>query len=51
MAEALARKADVVITQGATPSNHARQTVAAAARLGLRRHILLEDRTGSTDPD
>jgi L-cysteate sulfo-lyase len=51
MAEALARRADVVITQGATQSNHARQTVAAAARLGMRCHILLEDRTGSTDPN
>ncbi len=50
MAEALALQADVVITQGATQSNHARQTAAAAARLGLRCHILLEDRTGSTDP-
>ena len=50
MAEALAQKADVVITQGATQSNHARQTAAAAARLGMRCHILLEDRTGSTDP-
>lgn len=49
MAEALARKADIVITQGATQSNHARQTAAAAARLGMRCHILLEDRTGSTD--
>lgn len=51
MAEAVARRADVVITQGATQSNHARQTAAAAARLGLRCHILLEDRTGSTDPN
>jgi L-cysteate sulfo-lyase len=51
MAEAQALKADVVITQGATQSNHARQTVAAAARLGMACHILLEDRTGSTDPD
>ena len=51
MAEALARKADVVITQGATQSNHARQTAAAAAKLGMRCHILLEDRTGSTDPN
>jgi L-cysteate sulfo-lyase len=51
MADALARRADVVITQGATQSNHARQTVAAAARLGMRCHILLEDRTGSTDPN
>jgi L-cysteate sulfo-lyase len=50
MAEALALKADIVITQGATQSNHARQTAAAAARLGMRCHILLEDRTGSTDP-
>ncbi|MBK6787477.1 MAG: D-cysteine desulfhydrase [Betaproteobacteria bacterium] len=50
MAEAVAQKADVVITQGATQSNHARQTAAAAVRLGMRCHILLEDRTGSTDP-
>jgi L-cysteate sulfo-lyase len=50
MAEAVALKADVVITQGATQSNHARQTAAAAARLGMRCHILLEDRTGSTLP-
>ena len=51
MAQAMARKADVVITQGATQSNHARQTAAAAVRLGLQCHILLEDRTGSTDPN
>jgi len=48
MAEALAQKADTVITQGATQSNHARQTVAAAAKLGMQSHILLEDRTGYT---
>lgn len=51
MAEAVAARATVVITQGATQSNHARQTAAAAARLGMKCHILLEDRTGSTDPD
>ena len=51
MAEAVAQRADVVITQGATQSNHARQTAAAAAKLGMRCHILLEDRTGSTDPN
>ncbi|MGY8894574.1 MAG: D-cysteate sulfo-lyase [Burkholderiales bacterium] len=51
MAEAIAARADVVITQGATQSNHARQTAAAAAKLGMKCHILLEDRTGSTDPD
>ena len=43
--------ADSVITQGATQSNHARQTAAAAAKLGLGCHILLEDRTGSNDPN
>jgi L-cysteate sulfo-lyase len=49
MADALARKADTVITQGATQSNHARQTAAAAAKLGMRCIILLEDRTGNAD--
>lgn len=48
-AEAIALKADVLITQGATQSNHARQTAAAAAKLGLACHILLEDRTGYAD--
>ncbi|GAA6199525.1 D-cysteine desulfhydrase [Aquicoccus sp. SU-CL01552] len=46
MAEAMAQGADIVLTQGATQSNHARQTAAAAAKLGLDCHILLEDRTG-----
>jgi len=40
-----------VVTQGATQSNHARQTAASAARLGIDCHILLEDRTGSKDPN
>jgi len=47
MADALALNADTIITQGATQSNHARQTAAIAAKLGLRCEILLEDRTGS----
>jgi len=51
MAEAIEQGADTVITQGATQSNHARQTAAAATRLGLGCHILLEDRTGSTEED
>jgi L-cysteate sulfo-lyase len=51
MGEALAQRADVVITQGATQSNHARQTAAAAAKLGLGCEVLLEDRTGSTESD
>ncbi|MGM0561252.1 MAG: D-cysteine desulfhydrase [Pseudomonadota bacterium] len=50
MADALEQGADTVITQGATQSNHARQTAAAAAKLGLACHILLENRTGSDDP-
>jgi len=50
MADAQAKDADTVITQGATQSNHARQTAAAAARLGMKCVILLEDRTGFTDP-
>lgn len=51
MAEAEAAGAEMVMTQGATQSNHARQTAAAAARLGMSCHILLEDRTGSNDPN
>ncbi|MBX6372658.1 MAG: D-cysteine desulfhydrase [Acetobacteraceae bacterium] len=50
MADARAQGADTVITQGATQSNHARQTAAAAAKLGFACYILLEDRTGYTDP-
>jgi L-cysteate sulfo-lyase len=49
MAEALQQGADTVITQGATQSNHACQTAAFAARLGLACHLLLEDRTGYED--
>ena len=51
MAAARAEGADTVITQGATQSNHARQTAAAAAKLGMACHLLLEDRTGRTDFD
>ena len=46
MAEAKEQGADIVLTQGATQSNHARQTAAFAARIGIACHILLEDRTG-----
>ena len=51
MAEAKEQGADVVLTQGATQSNHVRQTAACAAKLGLDCHILLEDRKGSNDPN
>jgi L-cysteate sulfo-lyase len=46
MADAVQHGADTIITQGATQSNHARQTVAIAAKMGMRCEILLEDRTG-----
>jgi L-cysteate sulfo-lyase len=49
MADAREQGADTVITQGATQSNHARQTAAISARLGMECHLLLEDRTGSTE--
>lgn len=51
MAEAKDQGADIVLTQGATQSNHARQTAAFAAKLGMGCHLLLEDRTESPDPN
>ena len=50
-ADALEHGADMLITQGATQSNHARQTAAAAAKLGLKCEILLERRVGNLGPD
>lgn len=44
LADALAKKADVIITQGATQSNHVRQTIAGAAKIGLQAKALLEKR-------
>jgi D-cysteine desulfhydrase len=41
LAEALAQKADTLITAGAAQSNHCRQTAAAAAQAGLRCELLL----------
>ena len=49
MADAVAEGADTIITQGATQSNHARQTCAIAAKLDFACHTLLEDRTGYHD--
>jgi L-cysteate sulfo-lyase len=51
MAEARTLGADIVLTQGATQSNHTRQTAACAAKMGIDCHILLEDRTGKRDHD
>lgn len=39
--------ADTIITQGATQSNHARQTVAIASRFGMECHVLVEHGTGT----
>ncbi|RYH24384.1 MAG: pyridoxal-phosphate dependent enzyme, partial [Alcaligenaceae bacterium] len=44
VADALAQGADTLLATGATQSNHARQTAAAAARAGLRCVLLLERR-------
>jgi L-cysteate sulfo-lyase len=41
IADALAQRADVVLTTGAIQSNHCRQTAAAAARMGLDCHVVL----------
>lgn len=41
LADAIANQADTIVTAGAAQSNHCRQTAAAAARLGLRCHLLL----------
>lgn len=49
MSEALTQGADMVLTAGATQSNHTRQTAAFAARLGMDCHILLADVKGSDD--
>jgi len=42
---------DTVITQGATQSNHVRQTAAAAASFGMACEIILENRTGTQAVD
>ena len=48
--EALAQGADHLVTQGAVQSNHVRQTVAVAARLGMACSVLLEHRVETNDP-
>lgn len=51
MADALERKATVVITQGAVQSNHARQTAAAACKLGMKTELVFEKRVSdATEP-
>ncbi|MBS9717549.1 D-cysteine desulfhydrase [Pseudohalocynthiibacter aestuariivivens] len=44
VADAMAKGADALVTQGATQSNHVRQTAAAARKVGMTCHALLERR-------
>jgi len=44
VADAIARGADTLVTCGAVQSNHARLTLAAAAREGLKCRLVLEER-------
>jgi len=44
VADALDKGADMLVTQGAVQSNHVRQTAAAACKVGLDCHALLERR-------
>ena len=47
VADAIAQGADTLVTQGATQSNHVRQTAAAARKVGMTCHALLERRVGN----
>lgn len=49
--DALAKGATHIVTQGATQSNHVRQTIAAAAKYGLKSTVLLEERVNGAHPD
>lgn len=48
--EAMQEKADMLVTQGAVQSNHVRQTAAAACKVGMKCHVLLERRVPGRDP-
>jgi L-cysteate sulfo-lyase len=51
MADAVANDADVIITQGAVQSNHARQTAAAARKMGMECELVFEKRVAdASDP-
>lgn len=51
IADALEKKAKVIVTAGAIQSNHVRQTAAVAAMYGLRCIALLENPIQSDDPN
>ncbi len=50
LGKAMAEGADSVVTFGAVQSNHARQTAAACARLGLRCELILTRAVPRSDP-
>jgi len=47
--EAIAEGADMLVTHGAVQSNHVRQTAAAACKVGMKCHALLERRVPKHD--
>jgi L-cysteate sulfo-lyase len=49
VADAIEKKADVLITQGAVQSNHARQTAAAACKVGMDCELVFEKRVADAD--
>lgn len=49
VADAIEKKADVIITQGAVQSNHARQTAAAACKVGMACELIFEKRVEDAD--
>ena len=49
VADAIDKKADVIITQGAVQSNHARQTAAAACKVGMECELIFEKRVVDAD--
>lgn len=51
LGDALKKGATHILTQGATQSNHVRQTAAASAKLGLPCTALLEERISDGSPD
>ena len=49
VADAMDKNADVIITQGAVQSNHARQTAAAACKVGMDCELVFEKRVEDAD--
>ncbi len=49
VADALEKGADAIITQGAVQSNHARQTAAAACKVGMSCELVFEKRVEDAD--